>query len=137
MRGEIIRKNRFAMARSFKHSLLACGIALAASVLVAACGGTYAVGRNHTLTLAMTEYRLAPQRIQAPAGTLTIFVHNEGRLTHDLAVWHGAITEASTQPIPPGGRAVLQVALKRGTYLIDSTLLSDQDLGLYGTLVIK
>jgi hypothetical protein len=111
--------------------------ALTLCVLVAGCGHTQLVGANRTLHLAMTEYRLAPQRVQAPPGRLTIIVRNNGLLTHNLAVTRGGVSTGTTQPIPPGHAARLTLRVRRGSYQMLSTMLSDQDLGLYGTLVIR
>jgi hypothetical protein len=111
---------------------------LAASVaLLCGCGQTHVVGADHTLTVALTEYRVAPQSIRAPAGLLTIFVHNYGRLTHNLVISLRGQPEAATQPISPGGSGVLAVTLGPGRYLVASTLLSDQALGAYGTLTVR
>jgi plastocyanin len=110
---------------------------LALCLVAAGCGTTHAVGAHRIVYLALTEYRLAPQRVQAPAGRLTIFVENDGRLTHNLAVMRGARTTGVTQPIAPGHRARLTLTLRGGTYVMASTMLSDEALGLYGTLAVK
>lgn len=110
-------------------------LALAASI--AACGTTHVVGAHRTVYVALTEYRLAPQQVQADAGRLTIFVLNDGRYTHNLAVIRGGHTTGATQPIAPGHRARLTVTVRNGNYVIASTMLEDQDLGLYGSLVVK
>jgi hypothetical protein len=112
-------------------------VILALCAPIAACGRTQIVGTHRTLHLALTEYRLRPQRVEAPAGQLTILVHNYGRLTHDLTVSTGGHTASSTQPIPPGGNAGLVLNLRSKQYLMASTILYDRDLGLYGTLVVR
>jgi hypothetical protein len=119
------------------RALTSASCLLALAACVAACGHTALVGPNRTLHLALTEYRLGPQRVQAPAGELRILVRNNGRLTHNLAVSLNGHLEGSTPPISPGGVAELMLNLRRGTYLMASSMLSDQDLGLYGTLVVK
>ncbi len=121
------------MARAVTKLCLA--VALCASV--AACGQTHVVGPHHTLLLALTEYRLRPQRVQARAGQLTIVVHNYGRLTHELSVSRAGNTAGATQPIPPGGNARLMLTVRPGQYVMSSTILYDRDLGLYGTLVVR
>ena len=84
--------------------------------------------------MALTEYRLNPQSIDASGGVMTIVVHNYGRLTHDLVVSRTDRTIAATKPIAPGQTAELDLDLAPGTYLMASTILSDQALGAYGTL---
>ncbi len=88
------------------------------------------------MQVSLTEYRLIPQSIQTRQGELTISVFNRGRLTHNLAVMRGTRTWGSTQPIRPGRTSRLTVALAPGRYLMLSTILSDRDLGIYGTLTV-
>ena len=42
----------------------------------------------------------------------------------------------STKPIAPGQTAQLDAALPPGHYLMASSILSDQALGAYGTLIV-
>jgi hypothetical protein len=87
--------------------------------------------------MAVTEYRLNPQSVQAQNGVLSIVVHNYGRLTHNLVVSQGGQNIAGTKPIPPGQTSELDLDLAPGTYQMSSTILSDQDLGAYGTLKVS
>jgi plastocyanin len=103
---------------------------------LAGCGHTATVGRDRTLRLALTEYRVVPQKVQVSAGELTIFVHNEGKLTHNLAITDGKNQVLVTPPIWPGATTKLTVALAPGGYTIGSTLFSDQALGQYGSLTV-
>ena len=104
--------------------------------LGAGCSRTVAVGSGQVLHMALTEYRLNPDRVRVPAGELTIVVRNLGKLTHNLALSRNNQTQVQTKPIPPGSRAQLTVILTPGTYVLDSSLFSDQALGLYGTLIV-
>lgn len=107
-----------------------------ASLAVAACGRTTTVGSGRTLQIALNEYRVAPQDVRAQTGLLTIYVHNYGRLTHDLVISLNGSTEAATKPIAPGQTEELDAALGPGHYLMASSILSDQALGAYGTLIV-
>ncbi|MEA2210114.1 MAG: hypothetical protein QOF83_62 [Solirubrobacteraceae bacterium] len=107
-----------------------------AVIVLAACGQTTRVGPSRTFQVALTEYHVAPQSVRVPAGTVSIFVHNYGRLSHNLVISTGARPLASTQPIPPGETTELIAPLVPGTYLMASTVLSDQALGAYGTLTV-
>ncbi len=113
------------------------GTLLLLAGLLAGCGATTQVGSGRILQVALTEYHVAPQSVSAPSGTLTIFAHNYGRLSHDLVISLGGRAEASTQPIPPGETTELIATLPRGRYLMASTILSDQALGAYGTLTVS
>jgi hypothetical protein len=103
---------------------------------LAGCGGTTHVARDRTFQVALTEYHVTPQSVQTPMGTVTIFVHNYGRLSHNLVISQGGHPDAATQPIPPGQTAELVTRLVPGRYTMASTILSDQALGAYGTLVV-
>jgi plastocyanin len=108
---------------------------LALALVGAGCDHT-TVARDGQVQMSITEYRLVPQSIRTPAGALTIYVHNYGRLAHNLVVMRGTATWGSTEPIRPGQSAELTVGLHPGKYLMSSTILSDRDLGIYGTLTV-
>lgn len=112
--------------------LTAAGCAL----LLSACSHQYVVGPARILRLALTEYRLRPQDVRARAGPLTIFVHNYGRLTHNLSVSIDGFNAGSTAPLLPGQSAELQVFLIPGRYQMSSTILDDDALGEFGTLTV-
>jgi plastocyanin len=106
-------------------------------ILLAAAGCSHTVdARSGAVRLALTEYRLVPQSVRVRSGQLTISVHNYGRLTHNLTVARGTRTTGSTQPIRPGQTAQLTVTLMPGKYFMSSTIPSDRDLGIYGTITV-
>jgi hypothetical protein len=112
-------------------SLLAAALA---SLCLAACGSGTTVGKDGTLRIALSEYRVIPQDVHTTAGVLTLVVHNYGRLTHDLVISLDGQPEIASRPIGPGQTQVLSAALIPGRYLMASSILSDQALGAYGTL---
>jgi uncharacterized cupredoxin-like copper-binding protein len=145
-----------------KKSPVATGIAalaagLGAALLAAGCGAAPEHAETgRTLSIAVSEYQLRPSRVTAAAGTLTIAVHNYGRLTHNLAILrahpvavtttvagtHTTTVSSSTvagasSPIAPGQTATMTVALTPGRYTLASTILSDQSLGDSGTLTVS
>jgi hypothetical protein len=120
--------------RAAKLPLIMASLALA--WVGAGCGNTRQVGGDRTLRVALSEYRLNPQSARVGAGTVTILIHNYGRLTHNLEVSMNGQTLDGTKPIAPGQAAELNLSLAPGTYLMTSTILSDQALGEYGTLMV-
>lgn len=109
----------------------------ALSLLLAGAGCTHTVAApSGVVRIGLSEYRLIPQSVRAPEGELRIFVHNYGRLTHNLSVTRGTQTAGTTQPIPPGQTSELVLDVTPGKYLMLSTILNDRDLGIYGTLTI-
>jgi hypothetical protein len=111
-------------------------VAALPALLLMGCGHTTRVGASRTFQVGLTEYRVAPQSVSVPTGTISIYVRNYGRLTHDLVISTGGRPLASTQPIPPGQTTELITPLLPGKYLMSSTILSDQALGTYGTLTV-
>ncbi len=101
----------------------------------AGCGHSQAA-RDGSVQIALTEYRLIPQSVRTQQGQLAISVHNYGRLTHNFVVTRGTATTGSTPPIRPGQTAQLVLEVTPGKYLMLSTILSDRDLGIYGTLTV-
>ncbi len=63
-------------------------------------------------------------------------VENDGRLAHSLAVSSRGTIVGQTPPLQPGTQTYLVLALTPGSYLMTSTLFSDQALGTYGTLTV-
>jgi hypothetical protein len=123
-------------ARAAKLLLRTAAASALAGIAVAGCGHAATVGPNRTLRVALGEYRVTPQKVQASAGELTIIVHNVGKLTHNLVVKRGTQKVDQTKPIWPGTVSVMAVDLAPGQYTLSSTLFSDQDLGVSGTLSI-
>ncbi len=115
--------------------LLAAAL-LPAAGLLAGCGASTRVSANGILHVVLSEYRVIPQQVSAAAGTLTVFVHNDGRLNHNLVISYNGVSEASTEPIRPGQSAELIATLTPGRYVMASTVLSDQALGAYGSLTV-
>jgi plastocyanin len=112
-----------------------------APVLIAAltggCGQAEHVGSDRTLAVALTEYRLNPKTATVGSGTLTIVVHNYGRLSHNLVLARDGQTAGSTRAIPPGQTAEIVLSVTRGSYTMSSTILSDTALGESGTLKVN
>ena len=103
---------------------------------LAACGHVTRAGHSRIVQVALSEYRLAPQRLEAPSGPLTLVAHNFGHLVHNLAVMRGARTVEETAPIAPGQTRTLTVDLAPGRYTVSSNLFDDQALGAYGALTV-
>jgi hypothetical protein len=114
-------------------------VAAVLALTLAGCGhvATVRSGPAATLRVALNEYRVTPQDVQTGSGTLTFVVHNYGRLTHDLIINHDGQQIAATEPLAPGQTTDLVATLAPGQYLMSSTILSDQAVGVYGTLHVR
>jgi hypothetical protein len=127
------------MAKVVARTRVALALALVLGGLsgLAGCGATAQVGANRSLEIALSEYRMTPQRVHAHAGQLSLFVRNLGRVSHNLTLSADGHSLAATKPIAPGQSAWLFVDLAPGSYTMASTMFSDQALGQYGTLVVN
>jgi hypothetical protein len=95
------------------------------------------VGSDRTVQIDLSEYRLNPQDLRAPAGILTIIVHNRGVIDHNLVLSHDGEVIDSIKPIGPGQTTEMILQLVPGKYSMASTVQSDQTLGEYGTLSVS
>lgn len=111
--------------------------AIAAALSLAGCGAGITIPKDGTLRIGLEEYRVVPRSVHTTAGVLTLVVHNYGRLTHDLVISLDGHREIATKPLAPGQTSVLDAALIPGTYMMSSSILDDQALGVYGTLSVS
>jgi hypothetical protein len=123
-------------ARAAKLVLIGALASALLAIPIAGCGHTATVGGERTLRLALTEYRVIPQKVQVSAGPVTIIVHNLGKMAHNLLITAGGQKVNGTPPIWPGATRQLSVVLAPGSYMMASTLFSDQALGEYATLTV-
>jgi FtsP/CotA-like multicopper oxidase with cupredoxin domain len=124
--------------------VLAAGVVM--SMVVAACsgggdaragGGTGDRAAPATIDVSLTEFKITPAMIDAPAGQdLTFDVTNDGGAPHTFAVDTGSGTRATPQ-IQPGSSTTLTVpALTAGDYRFYCTIAGHADLGMEGTLMV-
>jgi plastocyanin len=100
------------------------------------CGRSETVAAGRPVTIAITEYRLNPSALTIPGGVITVIVRNDGRLTHNLVIAQDGHPEQTSGPVAPGEAATMLVFLLPGRYTMSSTMPSDADLGIRGTLRI-
>jgi plastocyanin len=128
-------------ARSAALGLLAAALA----GLSAGCSEDRPVReREPVVRVTLDEYAITPQDISVPAGRVQLVARNVGRLTHNLRVEvppedPDAQTEAvgTTPTAQPGETVRTTVSLKPGTYTLRCTMANHDDLGMYGTLVVR
>jgi iron uptake system EfeUOB component EfeO/EfeM len=123
-------------ARAVKRLVITGVVAVALGGPIAGCDHTAGLGADRTLQVALTEYQVVPQNARVSAGQVRIIVHNEGQMTHNLAISSNNKLVEETAPIWPGTTSELALVLAPGTYTVSSTLFSDQALGEYGTLTV-
>jgi plastocyanin len=140
MSGAIIRK----VMTGGRVTLLL--VALAA-LPVGGCGTDVAYTRapDRRVEVRLDEYRVLPEHIEVRAGRVTLVAHNDGRLTHNLAVVQferplGTEQEKGygdpTKTLFPGETGQTTVDLKPGKYRLVCTIANHDNLGQYGELKV-
>ncbi len=115
----------------------ACLIILLA--LPAGCGGDEpaATARDDRIAVRIDDFRYTPQTIRAPAGRLRFTLTNRGRLAHTFRVSRANTTIAKVSSLLPGDRASKRVRVRKGEYRFFCALSNHEELGMYGTLIVK
>ena len=114
-------------------------IALCALAL-AACGDSGATVRERTGSFSVTldDYLIRPQRIRVPAGgRLTVTVSNDGRLGHTFRIRGPNHNVLALTTIEPGETVSRSFRLGKGSYRMYCALANHEELGMYGTLVVR
>jgi plastocyanin len=113
-------------------------LALAALTL-AGCGGAAKTVREPgaAFTVTLDDYLIRPQRIRIAPGRLTVTVVNHGRLGHTFRIRAGVRNVLKITTIPPGKSTTRTFKLAKGTYTTYCALSNHEELGMYGTLVVR
>ena len=107
--------------------------------LAAGCGEARepARPRDGRLTITQVDFRFRPQRIEAGAGRLAITVVNRARLAHTLRIVQGERERVRVTSQLPGSRTAVTARLPSGRYRLLCALANHEELGMYGTLVVR
>jgi plastocyanin len=122
-----------------RRPLLLLLLALSAPTL-AACGGAEpeARARDGRVAVRIDDFRYTPQQIRAAPGRLRLDLVNRGRLAHTFRLERGEDKiVAKVSSLLPGDRAKKTVRVRTGTYRFFCALSNHEELGMYGTLVVK
>lgn len=107
-------------------------IVLAASTAHAGSGS----GRTLFLKADKTALKFDKTILKAEAGRVTIVMSNPAPMPHNVAVkGHGV--KMLGKVVFAGGRSVLTVTLKRGTYEFYCSVPGHEQAGMKGTLVVR
>jgi hypothetical protein len=124
--------------------LVAAALGLAALVAVAlvvlgargADGGT-ARADDGRIEIALDDFRFRPQSIRASRGRLTIVLRNRGRLSHGFRLRKGGRLWIEQPSLRPGETATVARRLEPGGYRMFDPLSNYEELGMYGSLVVR
>jgi plastocyanin len=119
-----------------RRSLLLLLLALSAAALPA-CGGEPAARvRGGRVAVTIEDFRYRPQLIRAAPGRIRFDLVNHGRLAHTFRLERGNVV-AKVSSLLPGDRATKVARVRTGEYRFLCALSNHEELGMYGTLVVK
>jgi len=118
---------------------LTAALLVALSLALAACGGDEPTARVGDGEVAMTldDFSLTPQRLRVPPGPTTFSLANRGRIGHNFHVVGSRGEPIAVTTLLPGDRETATADLRRGTYRMLCTVSNHEELGMYGTLVVR
>ena len=122
-----------------RRPLLLLLLALPAAALPA-CGEAEPEVRARAgrVAVGIDDFRYTPQQIRAAPGRLRFDLVNRGRLAHTFRLERGEDRiVAKVSSLLPGDRGKKTVRVRRGEYRFFCALSNHEELGMYGTLVVK
>ncbi|MBJ7472215.1 MAG: hypothetical protein JHD16_12995 [Solirubrobacteraceae bacterium] len=106
--------------------------------------GTVRIEGNR-VDVELSEFRLSPQSVSVPNGTIAVYATNKGKQVHNLQI--ETIVQRSTdekadnlmaiQAMRPGETKSNNVTLPPGKYKWRSSIANDDDLGMYGYIEVR
>ena len=118
----------------------ACLLLLVAAALTG-CRGDREVARapEGRATIVLDDFRFDPQvlRARSRGRPLTFTLRNRGRLAHTWTVRGIGGTRLKISSLAPGEQTVKVGRIPRGEYRMFCRLANHEELGMYGTLVVR
>jgi plastocyanin len=111
-----------------------------AAIALPACGAQEpapARARDNHIAVRIDDFRYTPQTIRASPGRLRVELVNRGRLAHTFWVSRRNQNVAKVSSLLPGDRAGKAFSVRAGEYRFFCALANHEELGMYGTLVVK
>jgi plastocyanin len=109
-------------------------------LLAAGCGAGEPApvsAKGHQIAMRVTEFRYTPQNLTARPGRLTVTLTNRGRLAHTFRVERKNTIVKKVSSLLPGDTKTTSIPLRKGEYQFFCALSNHEELGMYGTLVVK
>ena len=93
--------------------------------------------KDDAIAIAVTDFRFTPQNIAASPGRLKVTLKNEGRLAHTFRIERKNTIVKKVSSLLPGDTASTTVPLRKGEYRFFCALSNHEELGMYGSVVVK
>jgi len=114
-------------------------VALAAGVLLGACGGSSAAQPAGSTKVTMTEFKFDPSTISVPSGKVVFFLVNAGTSSHDMTIRDSSgATIAHSDLVSAGDSFVFTVdSIAAGTYTFFCSQPGHEASGMKGSLTVS
>jgi plastocyanin len=109
-------------------------------LLLAGCGAQEPAAvkaHNHRISIEIKDFRYIPQTIRTTPGRLRLDITNHGRLAHTLWVSRKNVNVAKAHSVLPGQSTSKTLKVRKGQYRFFCALSNHEELGMYGTLIVK
>jgi plastocyanin len=93
--------------------------------------------KDDAIALTVRDFRYTPQNITAKPGRLKVTVTNRGRLAHSFRVERKNTIVVKISSLLPGDSDSTSFKVRKGDYRFFCALSNHEELGMYGTLVVK
>jgi plastocyanin len=118
---------------------LALALVVVLGLTATGCADSAPPGRASSGAVAITldDFLIRPQVVRSKAGRITFRIANQGKVGHTFHVFLGERDALAVKTIPPGRGATASGTFKPGSYKMVCVLGNHEDLGMYGTLVVR
>lgn len=90
-----------------------------------------------TVHVVLDDFLIRPQRVRAEPGRIAFEAVNRGALGHTLRVKRGDRELVAIKSLLPGESGRGAATFERGEYKLVCVLGNHEELGMYGTLVVR
>jgi plastocyanin len=120
-------------------ALVAAALAVALTGAASGCADDAAPARvrDGRVDATLDDFLIRPQRIRARPGRIEFRVTNRGAVGHTLRVKRGDRDVVATKTLLPGASSEAAGTLAEGEYKLVCILGNHEELGMYGTLVVR
>ncbi len=120
-------------------ALVAAALAVALAATASGCTDDEAPARarDGRVDMVLDDFLIRPQQVRARPGRITFRVTNEGKVGHTLRVKRGDRDVVSIKTLLPGASGEETGTFAKGEYKLVCILGNHEELGMYGTLVVR
>jgi plastocyanin len=120
---------------------LACLAAACCSgaIAIAGCGDGEPSERvpDRAVRIVLDDFSIRPQTVRARDGRLRFDIVNRGRAGHNFRLRRGPGEPLKVTTLLPGDSETIAADLPAGDYRMVCTVANHEELGMYGTLVLR